>query len=389
MATTESTDTVTSRRSFVYRLYPNAAQTAALEQHLSEACRLYNAALQERREAYRVAGKSISFYDQSYQIKDIRADGDVSIANFSVCIDVLLRVELAFAAFFRRAKAKNGRAGYPRFRSVRRYDSIGFPQYGHGIRLRPNGRLYVQGIGELKIKLHRPFIGRALCASIKRNGGRWHVSLVAEIADRPLGASSAAVGIDVGISSFVALSDGRCVANPKHAREADRCVRIAQKRVARRQLKSRGRSRAIRLLQRAYAHTRSQRADFHHKTAHAIVHRHGLIAVEDLNIRGLARGRLAKSIHDAGWASFLNKLTYKAESAGRVLVRVNPAGTSQRCSGCGERVQKALSERRHHCPSCGLDLDRDVNAARNILALGLSVAGGTWDTGPCVPAEAA
>lgn len=176
----------------------------------------------------------------------------------------------------------------------------------------------------------------------------------------------------MGLTSFATLSDGTVVENPRFYREAQRTLRVAQRRVARRRKGSNRRRKAVALLVRACARVQAQRSDFHHKVARQIVNRYGLIAIEDLNVKGMSRGNLAKSVHDAGWASFFNKVAYKAESAGRELLRVNPHGTSQTCI-CGQRVAKTLSQRRHFCPSCGLEGDRDHVSAQVILRLGLSL----------------
>jgi putative transposase len=377
------------RRTFKYRLYPTSSQDEVLHAQVNEACRLYNGALQERRDAWKQARRSVSYYEQANQLKAIRADGNLAVSNFSACQDVLRRVDKAFRAFFRRITAGE-KAGYPRFRSHRRYDSLTYPSYGDGCRLRVNGRLYLQGAGDLKIKLHRPVDGTIRTVSVKREAGRWYVLFSCEVKRSPLPASAEAVGVDVGLTAFATLSDGTEVDNPRHLRAAQRRLRIAQRRVARRRKGSGGRRAAVGLLQRAHAHVRSQRADFHHKTARALIDRYGLIAVEDLNVRGLAHSMLARSIHDAGWALFLARLDDKAASAGRRVVRVNPDGTTQRCSRCGEHVPKTLTQRWHDCPVCGLSLSRDQNAAREILRLGLGLSLGapTWPVAASVAPEA-
>jgi putative transposase len=375
------------RRTFKYRIYPTGVQTEALDAQLGEACRLYNGALQERRDAWRMQHTSISYYDQANQLKAIRADGSLALANFSACQDVLRRVDKTFCAFFARIKAGR-KAGFPRFRSRRRYDSLTFPSYGDGCRLRETGRLYLQGIGHLKVKLHREILGKIKTVSVKREAGNWYALFSCEIDPVPLPAADAAVGIDVGLTTFAVLSDGSEIANPRYARKAAADVRRAQRKVARRTRGSHGRRKAVVLLQKAHARVANQRNDFHHKAARALVDRFGLIAVEDLNVKGLAGSMLARSVHDAGWGMFLAKLDYKAESAGRRVVRVNPNGTTQRCSGCQTTVPKTLSQRRHDCPACGLSLSRDENAAREILRLGLSLDAPTWPVAACVASEA-
>lgn len=358
------------RRTFKYRLYPTRSQAKALHAQIDEACRLYNAALDERRSAWRMHGVSIRYVDQANQLKAIRAAGDVGVTNFSACQDVLRRVDKSFAAFFHRRKAGE-KAGYPRFRSRARYDSLTWPSWGDGCALRATGRLYLQGAGgDLKIKWHRPLPMDAAIKTLtaKREAGRWYVCFSVEMPEtEPLPLSDLAVGVDVGLTTFAVLSDGTEIANPRHFRAAERRLRIAQRKLARRKQRSRRRQKVRQELARLHIHVRNQRRDFHQQTARAIVERCGLIAVEDLNVKGLAGSMLAKSVHDAGWSQFISILSSKAACAGRTLVKVDPAGTTQRCSGCGVHVPKTLSQRIHICPSCGLVLGRDSNAALNIL----------------------
>ncbi len=357
------------RRTFKYRLYPTTAQADALGAQVNEACRLYNAALDERRLAWHMHHVSLRYLDQANQLKAIRAEGNVGIANFSACQDVLRRVDKTFAAFFRRLKAGE-KAGYPRFRSRFRYDSLTWPSWGDGCALRQSGRLYLQGVGDVKVKWHRPLAGDIKTVSAKREAGRWYVCFSVEMPDaEPLLASDLAVGIDVGLTTFAVFSDGTEIANPRHLRLAERRLRIAQRKLARRQKRSRRRLQARQEVARVHLHVANQRRDFHHKTARGVVQQYGLIAVEALNVKGLAGSMLAKSVHDAGWSQFLSILAVKAAEAGRRLIEVNPAGTTQRCSGCGEHVPKTLAQRTHACPSCGLVLGRDLNAAHNVLRL--------------------
>jgi putative transposase len=282
------------RKSYKYRLYPTGNQAQALEHQLGEACRLYNAALQERRDAYQYAGISLSYYDQANQLKEIRAEDGCGLANFSCSQDVLRRVDRTFKAFFGRVQ-RGETAGYPRFKPRSRYDSLTFPSYGDGCRLRDNGKLYVQGVGELKIKLHRPVAGRIKTVSIKREAGRWYVCFSVEVIPTPETALYEDIGIDLGLTSFAVLSDGTVIDNPRPYRRAQARLRIAQRRVARRKRGSKGRHQAVQILQRAHAHVRNTRRDFHHQTAHSLIERYSVIFVEDLNVKGMARGMLAKS----------------------------------------------------------------------------------------------
>ncbi len=295
------------------------------------------------------------------------------MANFSASQDVLRRVDKTFKAFFRRVKAGR-KGGYPRFKSRRRFDSYTFPSWGDGCRLTDAGRLYLQGVGHLKVKWHRPLEGTVKTATVKRQAGKWFVCFSIESVADALPVLDTIVGIDVGLTSFATLSTGETIANPRYARKAQGRLRMAQRRVARRQRGGRNRRKAVLLLQKAHAHVQNQRADFHHKTARSLVEDYGVIAVEDLHIKGLASGMLAKSVNDAGWSAFIEKLTTKAEEAGRLLVKVNPRGTSQTCL-CGAPVPKTLSQRWHECVECGLSAARDHVSAQLILGQGLCLLG--------------
>jgi putative transposase len=198
---------------YKYRIYPTGPQAEFLSGELREACSLYNAAKQERDDAWKTCRKSINYYDQANQLKAMRADGCLTLANFSCCQDVLRRVDKTYQAFY--ARWKHGdKPGFPRYRSARRYHSITFPSYGDGCRLLDNGKLRVQGAGQIKVKLHRPVEGIVKTVTVKREAGRWFAILSVERDAAPLPASDRAIGIDVGLNSFAALSDGTEVPNP-------------------------------------------------------------------------------------------------------------------------------------------------------------------------------
>lgn len=350
-------------KSYRYRIYPSKRQTKTLNDQLALCCELYNAALQERRDAWRLEGKSISCFDQINQITQIReVRDDVAKVNATSLQEPLRRIDKAFKAFFRRVKYGE-KPGYPRFRSFRRYDSMTFRQIGNAL---TSNRLRLSKIGLVRIKLTRPVEGAIKTLTIKREAGRWFAVFACEVEPQPLPFNPNVIGIDVGLTHFATLSDGRTIENPRHYRIAERALRVAQRRVARRKKGSNRRRKAVLLLQRIHAHVHAQRADFHHKESRKIVNENGLIAVEDLNVKGLASGMLAKSVNDAGWSQFLNMIAYKAESAGRVFVRVIPAGTSQTCI-CGAEVRKTLSQRWHLCLNCGLSAARDHVSALIIL----------------------
>ena len=302
----------------------------------------------------------------------MRQSGIETPSNYSCCQDILRRLEKAFRAFFRRLEA-GGKPGYPRYKSRDRYDSVTFPAYGDGCRVRNNGKLYLQGVGEIRVKWHRQIKGKIKTVTVRRRGGRWHVCFSVEYEIDPLPVVDDEVGIDVGLEHFAALSTGDLISNPRWYRSAQRRLRRAQRKVARRVKGSNGWRKAVRELQRVHEHVANQRTDFVHKLSRRIVDGNQLIVVEKLNIGGMAKGMLAKQVHDAGWRSFLQALTVKAAEAGRQVMEVNPAGTSQHCL-CGQEVRKTLAVRVHRCRECGHVAPRDVVSAQLILRLGRSLA---------------
>lgn len=361
------------RKSFQYkaRLSPSAARRA--EDQLALCAELYSAALQERRDAWRMAGESISAASQMRQLPEIKKiRPEYREIGSQVLQDVIQRLDRAFQAFFRRVKAGEA-PGYPRFRSRRRYHSLTFKQAGWKLEGR---QLTLQGIGTAKLFLSRPVEGTVKTVTLKRDRcGDWCVTFSCDnVEPKPLPSTGMAVGIDVGLEKLLATSDGEFVENPRHLRRAETRLKRTQRRASKRKRGGSRRRKMVRTLARKHRKVERARRDHHFKTALSLVRRYDTIAVEDLNVRGLSRGMLAKSVHDAGWSQFISILCGKAESAGRVVVAVNPSGTSQVCSGCGcsPLEKKALSVRTHRCHECGLVLDRDVNAARNILHLAAS-----------------
>lgn len=374
-------------RVYRYRLYPTHGQDAAMRETLARLCELYNAALQHRRDAYRKAGESVSAYSQMRELVGVRVvRPEYAEIHTHLLQDAITRLDRAYRAFFRRVKSGDA-PGFPRFKPSRRYRTFTFKDAANhnGVRVLAGGkRVKLAGIGNVKVKLHRPIEGRIKQASITLSGdGHWYVAFVCDdVPAKPLANTGRTVGIDVGITTFAALSDGTMVDNPRPYEAAHDGLARAQRRVSRRKRGSKRRRRAVTLLAKQAARVQRVRLDFHHKTARAIVDTFDSIAVEDLNIKGLARMRLAKQVHDAAWAQFTTILANKAESAGREFYRVDPRGTSQQCSGCLVRVPKGLHVRVHACPHCGLVEDRDVNAARNVQRRGQRLRGGLSNERP-------
>lgn len=356
-------------KSFRYRLYPTKDQIVSLESHLRSACELYNCALEERKGAWNRSRKSVTCYDQCKYLKDMRSEGLLHIDNSQCCQNVLHRLDKTFKAFFARIK-RGDKPGFPRFKSSRRYNSLTFPVYGNGCKLLDK-HVYFQGIGNIKVKLHRPVLGVIKTSSIKREGDKWFVTFSATCNSNPLETSELNIGVDVGLTNFAVLSDGSEIDNPRLYKAGEDKLRAAHRTVDRRQnKKSNRRRKSIKSLSKMYAKIRHRRSDFHHKVSRMLVNKYGTIVVEDLNIKGLSRGILAKSVHDAGWGLFLEKLAYKAESAGREFIKVDPRGTSQTCT-CGNKVPKKLSQRQHLCTECGLSQGRDHTSAQVILQRGV------------------
>ena len=356
------TDQGIAQRTLKYRIFPSHAQTTRLNNTLALCCELYNAGLQERRDAYRLAQKSIRYVEQANQLpelKEIRPE--LNEIHSQVLQDVLRRLDKAFQAFFRRVKERSGKAGFPRFKSRRRYDSFTYAQSGFALK---DGKLRLSKIGDVRIKLHRPVEGKIKTLTITRSAtGKWYACFSVEIDSQPLPANARAVGVDVGLTHFATLSTGEQVDNPRFFRTDEKALAKAQRRQRRR------------AAARIHERISFRRNNFAHQLSHALVTQYGAIFFEKLNIRGMVKNRcLSKAISDAAWNQLVTFTLYKAASADRVCGQFDPRGTSQRCSACGAVVIKDLSQRIHECP-CGLRLDRDHNAALNILSLGLQTVG--------------
>jgi putative transposase len=358
--------------SYKYRLYPNRGQRQALDRTLEIHRQVYNAALQERREAWKRCRISIGYVDQAKQLKGIRSfDSDVAWCNYSALQQTLRRLKKAFDAFFRRVKAGE-KPGYPRFKGKNYFKSVCYV-YGDGLKLRDD-RLYVQSVGLVRLFQHRPIPddGTIKMAVLKRDRvGNWYVIMQVELPDpEPAAGTDPAVGIDMGLIHFLALSDGSVIENPRWFRQAEEKLACLQRKRARCKRGSKRYRQWSRQIRRLHQRIADKRRDFQHQLSTRLVREFGFIAVENLNVNGLCRSQVSKSMADAAWAQFLNMLAYKAEKAGTLLVRVDPNGTSQICSHCGFVVPKLLSERQHNCSRCGFTTPRDVNAALNILYRG-------------------
>jgi putative transposase len=359
------------RKTYKEKLRPTPAQARALEEILGRCRELYNAALEQRITAWQRCRVSVSRHEQEAELKAIRADFPEYAAIHSHLLqDVLARLDRTYQAFFRRLQ-KGEKAGFPRYEARTRYHCFTFKEYGNGARL-DNGVLFLSKTGRIGVRWSRPIEGTPKTVTISKEADGWYVAIsCAEVPIHPLPPTGRETGIDLGLASFATLADGTMIHNPRCYRKAEAYLRRCQRRVARRKHGSHRRRKAVVLLAKAHQHIRNQRRDFHHKTALSLVRPYDVIYYEDLRVRNMLQNHsLAKSIGDAGWSRFLAILTFKAAGAGKRAHAVNPAFTSQNCSGRGVVVQKGLSVRWHQCPACGTSLHRDHNAALNILRLG-------------------
>ena len=363
------------RKAFKYRLYPHKQQEQALTTMVETHRHLYNRALAERKNTYEHEHRSVTYQEQSAHLKEDRLTNPyLQATNFSSCQATLKRLQRAFENFFRREARGSKDPGYPRFKGKYRFDTVVFPAYGDGCKLK-DGRLYIQHVGTIKVKWHRELQGKIKTVSLKREADGWHVIFSCELPDASVPPSQLpSIGIDLGLKAFLMTSEGEEVKPPKFYRKAQKALRRAQRKLSRRKKGSRRRGKAGRLLKSQHQHIANQRRNFHHQTASSLISRHGMIAHEDLNVAGMAQTRLAKSTYDVGWSGFLSILHHKAAEAGVQVIAVPPHNTTQMCSACRQipEIKKTLSDRVHLCPFCGYTADRDVNAAQNILALGRS-----------------
>ncbi|PKR46681.1 RNA-guided endonuclease InsQ/TnpB family protein [Streptomyces sp. EAG2] len=390
-------------RAYKFLLRPTVGQQGALSAMLRDHCTLYNAALQERRDAYRHASKTTVRYGmQSDQLKEIRAldvDGQ-GRWSFSSQQATLRRLEKAFSDFFRRIK-EGRKPGYPRFRSAKRFDTVDFPKDGDGCRWdstphEPVTRVRLRGIGHVRVHQHRAVVGRVKTISVKREGKRWYVILSVDVGrPDPLPATGSAVGIDMGINNFLADSSGAMVPNPRFGTKVREELDGAQRALSRCERDSQRRRKAAETLARLHRKVRRQRLDHAHKTALNLVRAHDFIAHEDLRILNMtkrpapkpvpgaageflpngaaAKSGLNRAISEVGWGVFLAILAAKAEGAGRQVMAVDLRNTSRRCPACGHTAEENRpTQSRFSCVSCGHTAHADTVGAQNVLRAGLA-----------------
>ena len=360
------------RLMFRYRLYPNKTQKKILEKQFEICRQTYNWLLLQCRETYKETKKLprqfalnnllIAFKTQRTYLDQVHSQ---------VLQNISKRINDAYTGFYARRKA-GLKAGLPRFKKYGTYKSITYPQSGFKLE---GPRLLLSKIGAIWIQQHRIINGQIKTLTVKRTAsGKWFACFSCVINEQPKEKPFKDVGIDVGLNSYAVFSDGNRIENPRVYRKSEKRLAQLQKRLSRKKSGSRNWVKAKFSLARLHEKIGNRRTDFLHKDSRKIADTYETIYLEDLNIRNMVRNHcLSKSISDAGWGRFIGMIAYKAESAGGRLIPVDPRGTTQMCSRCGEKVEKSLSDRIHECPYCGLVMNRDENAALNILARGREI----------------
>lgn len=358
-------------KAYQYRLYPTKAQTTLLNQSFEVCRKVYNNTLALRRDSWDYDQKNVSLFETNKELTQWKKDHpELKIVHSQVLQNAQLRVDLAFKAFFRRAKAGEN-PGYPRFKGEGRYNSITYPQAGWEINERT---IKLSKIGEIKTIFHRALDGRVKTVTIRKTPTqKWFVSIICkDVPAHPAPFSTECVGIDVGLKTFAMLSNGKAVPNPKFYQIEQENLAKVQRKLSLCKKGSLEHQKAKKVVCRVHERISNKREDFIQKLSQVWVNQYGTICFEDLNIPHMTRDPVfAKGIMDAAWSKLVQYTTYKAADAGRVVVLVNPKNTSQMCSRCGQIVAKDLSVRVHKCPHCGYRADRDLNAAINIMRLGL------------------
>jgi putative transposase len=370
------------KRTYKYRLLGNKTTFDNALMWLELCRQLYNAGLIERRDAWKMQRISINSYSQMVQLPDVKkTNPEYADVGSQVLQDVLERLDRAYKGFFRRLNG-NGKAGFPRFKSRDRYDSFTLKQTGWKL----DGRyLTIRNVGRFKIRLSRQIEGTIKTITIRRQVDKWYACFSCDnVPERKLPESDKAIGLDVGIKSFLVDSEGNSVDNPQFFRQSEKQLRVRQRRLARRKKGGSNRRKARIQVSKAHEKVKNQRSDFLHKLANQYIRNYGIICVEDLNIKGMVRNHhLAKSISDASWGKFIGLMECKAEEAGRTLIRIPRfEPSSKTCSECGAvNRELKLSDRQWVCQSCGTLHDRDFNAAKNIKRVGQTLQESTYADG--------
>lgn len=366
---------------YEFKLRPNKKQESALLLQLQLTMDLYNEGLSELVEHYKSSGKHLNVFAHG------KNHGKLQHPRVpAVLVDTTIkRLHYSFSNFFRRCKLGESKKGFPRFKTRRQWNSIQFrDSVSNGI----SGSYFKAGKimgGNIRFNKHRDIVGLVKFCRIVRKPSGWLLQVVCEAGEQYQKQTGLSVGLDFGINHLIADSNGNKIENPRFLKKSLRKLRVAQRRIARRQVGSNRRKKAGRIAARIHERIANQRRDYIHKTAREYVNKYDAIFIEDLSVSSMSKNRcLSRSISDASWAMLRRVIESKAESAGKRVIAVPPQFTSQWCSECGEIVQKSLSVRTHVCPHCGYSDCRDTNAAKNILRLGCSLQGGAAIAAPVI-----
>ncbi len=372
------------KKTYKFRAYPSKEQKAILNRQMLLCKELYNHLLEKAKEHFRDTGKTFTKYDMVKWVTKFKKEHSEYNGVYSqVLQNVPDRLSKAYKNFFRRAKEKRGgkkvKVGFPRFRNF--VSSLTYPQSGFKIERK---RIGLSKVGMINFVNHREIEGKIKTLSVKKTkSGEWYVTISVEKEDIvPFTNGKEAVGIDLGITNYAALSDGKVLQNKDVSNKERKTLRRLQKSISRRKKGSKNRKKSAFRFARYSEHISRIREDNLHKLSYYLVHSYSFIAYEELRIANMVRNRhLAKSISESSWGNFAQMLQYKAESAGCVAVGVNPQNTSKTCSECGNVQEMPLSERTFNCGKCGLNIDRDLNASKNILKRATSGQGGSHASG--------
>ena len=378
------------KTSYQYKIKPTREQAEKIDKTLEMLRCQYNYLLAQRFDWYEMNRCPIdrcpltcyipelkeqpNYYNQKASLVQLKVDRPwYKDIHSQVLQEVPKKVELAFDRWLR-GDVNGKKSGRPRFKGKGQYKTFSYTQFKrhHFV----NSKITLSKIGDIKVIVHRPipdgFDIKTVSVTKKADG--YYVTLSLDDKTVPIIKPDFnpdnIVGIDVGLIDFYVASDNTRISAPKHLRKTERKLKSAQRKVSRRKKGSNRRKKAIQKLGKQHKKVADTRKDFHFKTAKALLNKYDVVAVEKLNIKGLVKTRLAKSVNDAGWGQFVTILSNKAENAGLKVTTVNPNGTSQECSNCGHKVKKPLSQRMHNCPICHISLCRDLNAAINIKARG-------------------
>ncbi|MFZ1897912.1 RNA-guided endonuclease InsQ/TnpB family protein [Methanoregula sp.] len=361
-------------KAYQYRLYPTKAHTTVLNRTFDLCRKVYNNTLALKRDSWDYDVKSVSLFETNKELTIWKQDyPELSSVYSQVLQNVQVRVDLAFKAFFQRVKKGGDKAGYPRFKSFGRYDSITYPQMGFSLDVQ-NQMIFASKIGKIRALIHRPIEGTIKTMTIRRScAGKWYVSFAAEYEPEiKVHSGEEVTGIDLGLTSFATLSNGEKIENPRFFRREEQALAKVQRRLSKEEKGTPERAKRRLIVAKVHDRIANKRKNFIHQESRKLVDRYKLIAFEDLKIKNMQQNsHLSKSIADVSWGMMVQATTNKAGEAGSLVVLVDPKNTSQLCSRCNQIVRKELSDRVHCCPFCGLTMDRDQNAAINIMRLGL------------------